>query len=51
VAPAINLTLEADALTVEDDGPGIPASTIEHSLDCGVRISDKKYYASSRAGS
>jgi hypothetical protein len=52
VAPAIKVTLEADALTAEDNGPGIPASTIERSLDYGRPHFRQEIFASpTRAGS
>ena len=33
ILPEIEITLEPDALSVQDNGPGLPASTIERSLD------------------
>lgn len=50
VAPVITVTLEADTITVADNGPGIPASTIEKSLDYNIRVSDKKNYISPTRG-
>ncbi|HEV3115177.1 MAG TPA: ATP-binding protein [Candidatus Binataceae bacterium] len=50
VAPVITVTLEADAITVADNGPGISANIIEKSLDYYVRISDKKGYISPTRG-
>src|SRR5215831_5049722 len=41
--PEITIALEPDAITVTDNGPGLKAEVIEHSLDYSVRISDKKY--------
>jgi DNA topoisomerase VI subunit B len=49
-APEITVTLEPDAITVTDNGPGIPPETVERSLDYHVRISDKKYYLSPTRG-
>ena len=49
-APAITITLDSDALIVEDNGPGIPTGIIERSLDYHVRISDKKGYLSPTRG-
>jgi DNA topoisomerase VI subunit B len=50
VPPEIRITLQADALTVEDNGPGLKPEIIEHSLDYRVRISDKKYYLAPTRG-
>jgi DNA topoisomerase VI subunit B len=49
-SPEISIRLEPDALIVEDNGPGIPASTIERSLDYRIRVSDKKHYVSPTRG-
>jgi hypothetical protein len=35
---------------VQDNGPGLPASTIERSLDYLVRVSDKAHYVSPSRG-
>ncbi len=40
-APHIRISLSPDGFIVEDNGPGIPASTVERSLDYRVRVSDK----------
>jgi DNA topoisomerase VI subunit B len=50
VAPEIVVTLEPDAFTVSDNGPGLKPEIIERSLDYHVRISDKKYYVSPTRG-
>jgi DNA topoisomerase VI subunit B len=50
VLPAIEVTLEPDALSVQDNGPGLPASTIERSLDYLIRVSDKAHYVSPSRG-
>jgi DNA topoisomerase VI subunit B len=49
-APHIHITLSPDGFVVEDNGPGLPASTIERSLDYRVRVSDKSYYISPTRG-
>jgi Histidine kinase-, DNA gyrase B-, and HSP90-like ATPase len=49
-APEIVVTLEPDALTVVDNGPGVPPEIVERSLDYHVRISDKKHYISPTRG-
>lgn len=50
VTPEIVVTLERDAFTVTDNGPGLKPKIIDHSLDYHVRISDKKYYVSPTRG-
>ena len=49
-APAIEITTADDRITVTDNGPGIPASIIERSLDYMVRVSNKAYYVSPTRG-
>jgi DNA topoisomerase VI subunit B len=48
--PDIEVTLEPDAVSVQDNGPGLPASTLERSLDYLVRVSDKTHYVSPSRG-
>src|SRR3712207_5931017 len=43
-APHICITLSPSGFVVEDNGPGLPSSTIEQSLDYHIRVSDKAYY-------
>jgi DNA topoisomerase VI subunit B len=50
IAPKIKIVLEADSLTVSDNGPGLPESTIAASLDYGLRVSDKIAYCSPSRG-
>ncbi len=50
LAPKITVTIEDDAITVTDNGPGIAANIIEKSLDYQIRISDKKGYISPTRG-
>ena len=50
VAPEIAITLESDSVTVKDNGPGLPASTIKSALDYQVRVSDKSAYISPTRG-
>lgn len=49
-APEIAITLDPDALTVQDNGPGLPLATLERSLDYQVRVSDKLAYTSPTRG-
>ena len=50
IPPEITITVEPDAVTVQDNGPGLPASTLERSLDYLVRVSDKGLYVSPTRG-
>ena len=50
VLPEIDITTADDCITVTDNGLGIPASTIERSLDYMVRVSNKAYYVSPTRG-
>ena len=48
--PDITVTVTEDTVSVQDNGPGLPASTLEHSLDYMVRVSDKAHYVSPTRG-
>lgn len=50
VDPRIAVTIAADSVTVEDNGPGLPASTLERSIDYLIRVSDKACYVSPSRG-
>lgn len=50
VAPAITVTLEHDAVTVADNGPGLPGETIRKSLDYSVRVSSNNHYIAPTRG-
>ena len=50
VAPELEVIVEADAVTVRDNGPGLPRTTLERSLDYLVRVSNKAYYVSPTRG-
>lgn len=50
VAPRITVTLEADAVTVQDNGPGLPAEVLQESLDYMIRVSNKSGYVSPTRG-
>jgi DNA topoisomerase VI subunit B len=49
-APEINVRVTGEGFSVRDNGPGIPASTIERSLDYMVRVSDKLGYVTPTRG-
>jgi DNA topoisomerase VI subunit B len=50
ILPDIAVTLEPDALSIRDNGPGLPVATLERSLDYLVRVSDKVHYVSPSRG-
>ncbi len=50
VAPQIAITLDANSVRVEDNGPGLPASTIAKALDYETRTSDKRHYCAPSRG-
>jgi DNA topoisomerase VI subunit B len=50
VSPEITLTHAGRRLTVQDNGHGLPLTTLERSLDYLVRVSDKAYYVSPSRG-
>jgi len=50
IVPSIKISLEKDSLTVSDNGPGLPESTVAASLDYAVRVSDKINYLSPTRG-
>ncbi len=49
-APEIDVEVDEDGIIVADNGPGIPAETIERSLDYNVRVSDKLGYIAPTRG-
>lgn len=50
ISPDIHITIEPDAVTVADNGPGLPYAVLEQSLDYAVRVSDKSHYVSPTRG-
>jgi DNA topoisomerase VI subunit B len=50
IAPEIRVTVEEDAVSVQDNGPGLPYSVLERSLDYSIRVSDKAHYVSPTRG-
>src|SRR5262245_36418521 len=45
VPPVIEITVEPDAVSVRDNGPGLPAATLAKSLDFTLRVSLKCVWA------
>src|SRR5262249_60810106 len=50
ISPHIQVTIEDDGFTVQDNGPGLQADTLHRSLEYDVRVSDKSYYVSPTRG-
>jgi DNA topoisomerase VI subunit B len=50
IAPVISITVKRGLIVVEDNGPGIPAKTIEGILDYSIRVSSREAYASPTRG-
>jgi DNA topoisomerase VI subunit B len=50
IAPEVRLSLRDETLTVEDNGPGLPAATVARSLDYAVRVSTNSRYVSPTRG-
>jgi DNA topoisomerase VI subunit B len=48
--PKITIKAKDGAVTVSDNGPGIPADVVAGVLDFGVRVSDKEAYVSPTRG-
>jgi DNA topoisomerase VI subunit B len=50
IAPVISVTVEPGSIVIEDNGPGIPAKTIDGVLDYNVRVSSREAYVSPTRG-
>src|SRR5262249_49709630 len=50
IAPEIAVSLDRATLTVCDNGPCLPETTMERSLDYLIRVSDKAHYVSPSRG-
>jgi DNA topoisomerase VI subunit B len=50
IVPTITVTVTEDSLTVSDNGTGLPASTLETSLNYELRVSDKIMYVAPTRG-
>ena len=49
-APKITVTVDRTGITVEDNGPGIPADVVEDIPDFNVRVSSREAYVSPTRG-
>jgi DNA topoisomerase VI subunit B len=50
IAPQIAVTVDRDGIIVADNGPGLPADTVDGVLDFAVRVSSREHYASPTRG-
>ena len=50
IAPEITVTVDDTGITVTDNGPGIPAETIEGVLNFNVRVSNREAYVAPDRG-
>src|SRR5262245_17625466 len=50
IAPEVAVTVDETAITVADNGPGIPAETVKGVLDFTVRVSSREAYVSPTRG-
>ena len=50
IAPVISIAVNGRSIVIQDNGPGIPADTIEGILDYSVRVSSREAYVSPTRG-
>ncbi len=50
IAPRLDVTLGEDHITITDNGPGIPAETVEGVTDYSVRVSSREAYVEPTRG-
>lgn len=50
VAPVVNITCDATGITVADNGPGLPESTLARAMDFSVRASNREAYVAPDRG-
>jgi hypothetical protein len=50
IAPVIAVTADAGGITVADNGPGLPESTLRSALDFTVRVSNREAYVAPDRG-
>jgi hypothetical protein len=49
-SPVVRVKVEPDAVSISDNGPGLPSGVLVRSLDYNVRVSDKSHYVSPSRG-
>lgn len=50
IAPVISIAVKGASIVIKDNGPGIPAKTIDGVLDYNIRVSSREAYASPTRG-
>jgi DNA topoisomerase VI subunit B len=50
IALVVSVKVDGTGISVEDNGPGIPAETIKNVLDFSVRVSSREAYVSPTRG-
>jgi DNA topoisomerase VI subunit B len=50
IAPVISIVVKGNTIIIEDNGPGIPAKTIEGVLNYAIRVSSREAYCSPTRG-
>jgi len=50
VAPVVNVSVDEDGIEVSDNGPGLPAETLEGVLDFSIRVSSREAYVAPDRG-
>jgi DNA topoisomerase VI subunit B len=50
VAPVISIAVKGDTISIKDNGPGIPAKTIDGVLNYNIRVSSREAYVSPTRG-
>jgi Histidine kinase-, DNA gyrase B-, and HSP90-like ATPase len=50
IAPVISIEVKDRTITISDNGPGIPAKTIDSILDYSIRVSSREAYCSPTRG-
>jgi hypothetical protein len=50
IAPVVSITVSHNCIVIEDNGPGIPAKTLEALLDYNKRVSSREAYVSPTRG-
>jgi hypothetical protein len=50
IPPVVTISVSGQTVTIEDNGPGIPATTIEKVLNYTVRVSSREAYCSPTRG-